>query len=76
MNPMLKKRLDWALDKFNDAAVGFYGMTTAEKWLAFMRGDLSIPDGARLTGATLLLLAAWSIIGLLKGLLENNNERH
>lgn len=74
MKNRLKKRLDWALEKLGDVAIGAYGLATGEKWLQAANGELSIPQAAMLCLASLFLLVAWTIIGTLKGFLENDHE--
>lgn len=66
-----KKRLNWALDKLNDIALGGYALLTGEKWVKTLSGTLSIPEVAKVVLVTLLLFTVWAIIGLFKGLLED-----
>lgn len=65
-----KKRLDWALDKLNDVALASYGLLAGEKWLNVVTVGVTIPDGAQLLAFTVVLVVVWTIIGYLKGLLE------
>ena len=65
-----KKRLDWALDKLNDVALAGYGLLAGEKWLNVVTVGVTIPDGAQLVALTVILVVVWTIIGYLKGLLE------
>lgn len=67
MNKTTKKRLDWALDKLNDAALGAYALGTGDKWLAVFNGVATIPMVAHMTAWTLALIVVWVVIGKFKG---------
>lgn len=70
MQVKTKKQLDWALDKLNDVAIAAYGLMAGEMWLKVATIGITIPEGAKLSAFTVVLVVVWAIIGNLKGLLE------
>lgn len=67
MKKTTQKRLDWALDKLNDVALGAYALGTGDKWIAMFGGVIATPDTAKLLAWTLALFAVWAVIGWFKG---------
>lgn len=58
------------MDKLNDVALAAYGLLAGEIWLKVVTVGITLPEGAKLTAFTVVLVVVWAIIGNLKGLLE------